>query len=61
MELLKILKLSKHCMTFMKLFKKLILALLLVAFTTTSALGFTDLQTNWHIVQTGIVAGEPGT
>jgi hypothetical protein len=32
----------------MKLFKKLILALLLVAFTTTSALGFTDLQTNWH-------------
>jgi hypothetical protein len=32
----------------MKLFKKLILALLLVAFTTTTALGFTDLQTNWH-------------
>lgn len=32
----------------MKLFKKLILALLLVAFTTTTALGFTDLHTNWH-------------
>jgi hypothetical protein len=32
---------------FMKLFKKLILALLLVAFTTTTAFGFTDVQNHW--------------
>jgi hypothetical protein len=31
----------------MKLFKKLILALLLVAFTTTTAFGFTDVQNHW--------------
>jgi hypothetical protein len=31
----------------MKLFKKLILALLLVAFTTTTAFGFTDVQSHW--------------
>jgi hypothetical protein len=32
----------------MHVIKKLILAVLLVAFMTTTAFGFTDLQSDWH-------------